>query len=734
MKIRTQLVLLVTAVLAPVVLLAAVSTLRLWELQRQAFEQRFLERVTALRLALDRELDGSMGSLQVLGSAVADPSRHPAAVQLRLREALNGHPLWSAVGWLDGEGRPQADIAVASETGPDLPDEATVRAVRQARRPVVSPLVQGASGFSTYVAVPVLRQDRLQAILYVRIDARNWLALLSRYPISERATLTLSDRHGRIIARTLNHDRWVGQPTSDEYRRRSLRRQEDSFISLGLEGQTFYSAFSHLRGAEWVLGTGVPQKDVEYPLGGPTAVVVLGMLIVAGLALSFALLMGRRIANALTSLAQSAAQVGQAQAPLRDAPLPVDEAETVRRALHEATRLLHARERSLNEALQREARSRAEAEHASQSKDQFLAMLGHELRNPISAVKAAIAVLDISGADKPEVGQRARQVVRRQIRHLTDIVNDLLDVARLNSGKVVLQRRLLDLSRLEQTVLDSFSATQRCRHLNIDSQLAPVSVFGDETRLEQVLSNLLDNACKYTSEAGNVHISVQADGEDAMLSVRDTGSGIAPELLPRVFDLFSQGQRTLDRAQGGLGLGLTVVRRLVEMHGGAVHASSDGVDLGTTITVRLPRIANAADHQAASLAHDDRLAARRIVVVEDNDDSRELVSALLRMKGHQVDAAVDGPSGVDCIMRVNPDVALVDVGLPGFDGTEVARRVRRSQGEAHPLLIALTGYGSEEDRRRAIEAGFDAFLVKPFDIHRFDNAVSAGRSADASSS
>jgi CheY-like chemotaxis protein len=231
-----------------------------------------------------------------------------------------------------------------------------------------------------------------------------------------------------------------------------------------------------------------------------------------------------------------------------------------------------------------------------------------------------------------------------------------------------------------------------------------------------------------------VHISVQADGEDAMLSVRDTGSGIAPELLPRVFDLFSQGQRTLDRAQGGLGLGLTVVRRLVEMHGGAVHASSDGVDLGTTITVRLPRIANAADHQAASLAHDDRLAARRIVVVEDNDDSRELVSALLRMKGHQVDAAVDGPSGVDCIMRVNPDVALVDVGLPGFDGTEVARRVRRSQGEAHPLLIALTGYGSEEDRRRAIEAGFDAFLVKPFDIHRFDNAVSAGRSADASSS
>jgi CheY-like chemotaxis protein/anti-sigma regulatory factor (Ser/Thr protein kinase) len=264
--------------------------------------------------------------------------------------------------------------------------------------------------------------------------------------------------------------------------------------------------------------------------------------------------------------------------------------------------------------------------------------------------------------------------------------------------------------------------------VRIETRLSDTPVFADEARLEQVIANLLDNACKYTPAGGKVVIEVGPQDNDSVLRITDTGSGIAADLLPHVFDIFSQGARTLDRSQGGLGLGLTVVRRLVELHGGSVSVTSAGPDRGTTFVVRLPRAAESAvalrEPASAAVPAPHPL---RILLVEDSRDNRESVAALLRLKGHHVLVAEDGLRGLAAIKTAQPEIALIDLGLPGLDGLQVARQARGEQGP-RPYLIALTGYGSDGDRRQAEAAGFDAFLVKPFDVAKFEAAARAAES------
>jgi signal transduction histidine kinase/ActR/RegA family two-component response regulator len=722
MKIRSQLVVLVLAAIAPVAMFAAITTFQLWQLQREAYEQRLLERVSALRLALDTELKGTIGTLRSLAdSADFDPGAGPLQAHAHF-ERLTVRPEWITMGLVDAQG--DTLVRVDGEGAPPglKLDEPTAAAVLSTRAPAISNLVSFENGrvLVTFVAVPVLRKNRLNGIVYVGVEHRGWHDFLKGYPIAEDATLTLNDRNGVIIARTLNDEQWAGKRSTAGFWDRTVGNADGVFHNVGLEGQGFYSAFSRSEQAGWVLGTGVPSKDVEAGLSVPTTLLGLGIAAAIVFASLLALFLGRRVADTVTALANYAKSMAAPSRPSPSAPLPIVEAETIRVALDEAAVKLDARERSVNEALEREARSRAAAEHANQAKDQFLAMLGHELRNPLSAISAAVTVLDMTR--DPDADRRARAIVRRQLRHLTEIVNDLLDVSRLTIGKVALNRRPLDLALVVRHVVATFRDSGRCEHLKIETALTPVSVIADETRIEQVVGNLLDNACKYTPTGGHVVISVEPIGNDAELSVRDDGSGIVPDLLPHVFDLFAQGQRTIDRAQGGLGLGLTVVRRLVELHGGSVAAESAGTNRGSTFTVRLPRAEAQAPVESSSDAQ-PALATRRVVLVEDNADSRDVVSTLLRMKGHDVEIAVDGPAGLAALDSREVDVALVDIGLPGFDGAELARRVRGRTGGRDLILIALTGYGTPEDRATALAAGFDAFLVKPFDLHAFEAAV-----------
>jgi signal transduction histidine kinase len=369
-----------------------------------------------------------------------------------------------------------------------------------------------------------------------------------------------------------------------------------------------------------------------------------------------------------------------------------------------------------NKRLVREMEERRAAERKSSAKDEFLAMLGHELRNPLSAISSASSLLGMPGAGPDAVG-RARLIIQRQSQHLSRIVDDLLDLSRAMSGKILLSRKRLDIATLVSSCLDTFRATGRTKGYDIDAQLTPGWVDGDATRLEQIATNLIDNALKYTPAGGRIEITVAAIGSDVVLRVSDSGVGIAPDLLPHVFDVFVQGAISIDRSQGGLGIGLSLVRRLVELHGGTVSASSPGNSSGSTFEIRLPRTeaAVAADAPASALPQD--AGKPTVLLIEDNDDGREMMATMLGSFGYPVLQAGDGLEGVRMACAHLPDVALVDIGLPGIDGYEVARRLRQEATTSGVRLIALTGYGLAEDQRRVLEAGFDMHLVKPVELN-----------------
>jgi len=334
-------------------------------------------------------------------------------------------------------------------------------------------------------------------------------------------------------------------------------------------------------------------------------------------------------------------------------------------------------------------------------------------------------VLDTPGVPE-DSARRAREVIMRQNAHLARLVDDLLDVARVTSGKIVLTRQPLDLAEAVQRGVATLAASGRSAHHRVTLDLEPVWANVDDTRLEQVVANLVGNALRFTPPDGTIAVTLRAAGGEAVLEVRDSGMGIAPEMLPRVFDMFVQGARGSDGGPGGLGLGLTLVQRIAELHDGTVEAASDGPGRGSVFTLRLPAMPAppAPVPRRAPASPTNGGTRRRVVIVEDNGDAREMLRFALELAGHEVHEAHDGPSGLATILRLRPDVAIVDVGLPELDGYEVARRVRAAAHSAIHL-IALTGYGQPDDRRQALEAGFDAHLVKPVEPDALQAAIAA---------
>ncbi len=359
-----------------------------------------------------------------------------------------------------------------------------------------------------------------------------------------------------------------------------------------------------------------------------------------------------------------------------------------------------------------------ELKEASHRKDEFLMMLAHELRNPLAPVRNALEVLKLSSSDRL-AADKARAVMERQVTHFSRLVDGLLDVSRLISNKVVLQTERLDFARLVRVAAeDQLPAFEEANlALVVETPELPVWVTGDPTRLTQVIDNLLNNARKFTDPGGRVQIRVHPSSQlgQAVLTVSDTGIGIEPEMLPHLFETFAQGDRSLDRTRGGLGLGLSVVRGLVELHGGQVQAASAGPGRGAEFTVRLP-----AEPEPAALTQMPTASGRnekhqRILVVEDNRDSAECLRMLLELYGYEVTVAYSGPEGVKAAEQCKPNIILCDIGLPGLDGYEVVRTLRRNPTTANAHMIAVTGYGSDDDRSRSRDAGFDRHMVKPVD-------------------
>jgi PAS domain S-box-containing protein len=365
------------------------------------------------------------------------------------------------------------------------------------------------------------------------------------------------------------------------------------------------------------------------------------------------------------------------------------------------------------------ARLYSEVREADHRKDEFLAMLAHELRNPLAPIRNALHIMKQAGADAA-ILERVREMMERQVQHMTRMVDDLLDVSRITRGKIELRKEVVDLASVVERTVETTSPLTEDRHqeLTVDLPPQPVRLEADPTRLEQVLANLLNNAVKYTNHGGHIWLSARQEGGELVLRVRDTGVGIAPDLLGRIFEPFVQADRVLHQSQGGLGIGLTLVRRLVEMHGGSVTAHSEGPGKGSEFTVRLPALSprqskrgvGAADGRSELVGAAPQ---RRILVVDDNVDAAESLAMLLRMEGHDVRVAHDGPAALAAVEAEPPDIMFLDIGMPVMNGYEVAQQLRQRPGLENLLLVAMTGWGQEEDRRRSQEAGFDHHMVKP---------------------
>ena len=351
---------------------------------------------------------------------------------------------------------------------------------------------------------------------------------------------------------------------------------------------------------------------------------------------------------------------------------------------------------------------------ADRAKDDFLAMLGHELRNPLAAIASATEILKRTGTTTGIAGQ-ARAVIERQVRHLKRLVDDLLDAARVQTGKVTLNRRPLDLAEAVRQAVCLVQGTGASTPHVVQVDAESVGVNVDPTRLEQILVSLLTNAVKFTPVGRAIRVGVRAEADTAVLVVEDEGIGISDEILPRIFDLFFQGERTAARSEGGLGIGLTLVKTLTELHGGGVEARTGGPGLGSTFVIRLPRVG--IPSTAARRPTRGPTAHRRVLVIEDNDDTRDMLKTFLVLEGHDVLEATNGADGLKILINERPEVAFIDIGLPVMDGYEVARTARR-QADHATLLVALTGYGQAEDRQRSYDAGFDDFVVKPVDPAR----------------
>jgi signal transduction histidine kinase len=462
----------------------------------------------------------------------------------------------------------------------------------------------------------------------------------------------------------------------------------------------------------WGLVVEMDSREAYKPIVVVFQLEVLAGLLVTAMGLVAAYFLARSFTRPVRHLVQAATRITQGD---YEASVPVktaDEFGTLSSTFNEMTIAIDAR---------RAERDRAEEalRDADRRKDEFLAMLGHELRNPLSAIANAVRLWSVASDDRNSV-ELARSVIERQTGNLSRLVDDLLDVARITEGKIDLRKRPVEIGEVIDRAVEAvrpFIDERRHELEVVPAGGGKLYVEADSTRLEQIVTNLLTNAIKYTRKGGILRIETRQEGRDAVISVSDDGIGIAPRMLPRIFELFTQGDRSLDRTTGGLGIGLHLCRRLVEMHGGSIAAASEGVGRGSTFSVRLPIIPAPTPTmlpQSPDPSPSPRRQ-RRILLVDDNQDTVLSLARLLSLRGHEVATAFDGVAALKLAQEFQPDILLLDIGLPGLDGYEVARRLR-AEGFARTPIVAISGYAQENDRTRAREAGFNYHFAKPVDF------------------
>jgi signal transduction histidine kinase/ActR/RegA family two-component response regulator len=718
--VRSLLAGLIAGTLLPFVVFGVATVARTAREERAAIERRLSESSRSLADAIDREMTASVRALEALGGSEALDRGDLAAFREEAIRVRVTQPRWQAVALFTSDGARIMDTrpAAAQPSRTTLEPPSLRESVSTGRSTVGSLTMRPDGSWAFGVRVPVRRGGQILWVLTAVTHADALEEIVGALDGDEGIwTRTIVDRAGTVVARSRAPERFVGRPATAPFLARTRASREGVYQDVTLEGAQAYVAFSHAALSGWTTAVVVPVAMLDDPqrqsllatAGFALALVVLG----AG----GALVASRRFARALGSAEAGAAALARGEPPGVDA-CGIAEVARLGEALGRSAELLAARARERDDHLARAEGARAEAVAANRTKDEFLAMLGHELRNPLAPIATALHLLEQRGAGDT----REHAIIRRQIAHLQRLVDDLLDVSRITRGKVELRRERVEVAAFVGKAIEMARdlLEQRRHRLTVDV-LPGLFVDGDPVRLAQVVANLLTNAARYTPPGGNVHVGALQEGDVVRIWVQDDGAGLARHLLGCIFEPFVQGPRGPERQQGGLGLGLTLVRSFVGLHGGRVEARSEGPGKGSTFSVELPAAAPARTEALRAPAGEPRRTPRRglrVLVVDDNADAATLLGELLGLAGHDVRTAPDGPTALELATAFRPEVAVLDIGLPVMDGYELAQRLRDRLAADAPALIAVSGYGQPADRERSRAAGFVSHLVKPADVDR----------------
>src|SRR5258706_170587 len=723
--LRRQLFILAVAGILPLAILAVVGLFVLWDQQRSETLRRGLDITRALGIAVDSELQTSFSALRLMAASRSLENRDIDAFEATARRVVATQPNWRGLILATPKGVVLVNTQHgANEPLPPIYEPESFATTARTGRATVGTLAKGTQSYAFALRVAVPPGENPNYVLSAVVSPDAIAEIVRRQQVADDWLISVFDSNGVRVARSREHDEKVGSFASESLRVLMARSGNEGMgVTQSLEGDTIYTAYTQLPSSKWTVAIGIPVGEANRGAARTIAAVALAVVFSILFGVGMALVLARRINESMARVRETAEMLGRRAEPAVP-ETEIREVHDVGAAISAAAQQRMAIEVEIEDVLRREREARGEAEAANRAKDAFLAMLGHELRNPLAALSNASSLLDHAPLE-PRVADRAREVIQRQVGHLARLTDDLLEAARALLGKIELRRAPIDLALVARQALHAFGATGRLRNHRVIEELGEAWVEGDPVRLDQIVPNLIGNAVKYTPPTGTITVRTRRDGAECVLTVSDDGVGMTPDLVARAFDLFVQGDRELHRSQGGLGIGLTLVRRLAELHGGSAEVLSEGENRGCEFTVRIPAMLRS----VAPTAAPPRAASRplSILVIEDNDDARETLQTLLELMGHRVDGARDGISGVQIALASRPDVAFVDLGLPGMDGYEVARRLR-AEGAQSPYLIALTGYGAREDRDRALGAGFDAHVTKPVAVEQLDALLAtAGR-------
>jgi signal transduction histidine kinase/ActR/RegA family two-component response regulator len=720
------LVLLTAIGLLPLALLGIWSIHVASEYRHREQERAMLDLARALSSAVDAELDSSVAALSTLAQSPPMLAGDIRALYELARFQAKSQPDWLGVFLSDQDGATLFRTNVPfGEPAPGPVDPISLRQTLSLHRPMAGRIVRGAGGRAAVpVRIPVTDSHGRNYVLSAVVRPDRILRVIERQRAPADSVIAVADAYDNIVARSINQERFVTKHITRALQ--ELMRKnglEGAGPTHTLEGDAVATAYSSMSRYGWTVIVNTPAATLRAAFVEGIAVYRAGILLSLAVCIGLAYWLAGRIVRAFNDLRRAAGALGTAR-PVAVPGSRVRELGRMGRALEAAGRQRdrHDQERSrllasLEDALR-------QARKASQAKDEFLAVLGHELRNPLSPIVASLDLMDIR--DEPGA-RRERAIMRRQVTHLKRLVDDLLDVSRIASGKLVLELRPLDLA---ETVRHAVAALPG--HAIVLDAPGAVWVDGDDSRLVQVLNNLLSNAARFGSSATAVSLHADADAGLAILAVQDNGIGMDPALLSRVFETFYQAPQQMARGTGGLGLGLAIVRKIVELHGGSVSAASEGPGRGSRFEVVLPlRPAPARVPDAAPPTVPQSC---RILLVDDNEDAAAGTASLLRQMGHEVEVAHDAAQALAAARLHAPELAILDIGLPDMDGYALAALLRSQhdqldQHHGHDSdgkalrLVALSGYGQQADIERAARAGFDLHLTKPAALEDLQQAI-----------